>query len=117
MNTRSAASTPAVNIRETENAYFIEMATPGFGKDDFTIDLHDKTLTVSGQKSESESKSEGNFTRKEFAYSSFQRSFNLSEKHVDRDSITADYANGVLNIRIDKAAQNKEQSARRIEIK
>lgn len=101
---------PGVNILETEQDYKIELAAPGLIKEDFQINLKKDTLSVWVEKKEIESEVKKDYTRKEFEYSSFARSFVLPES-VNADSITAEYLNGILNITIgkdDAKSQSKE---------
>ncbi|HMI04610.1 MAG TPA: Hsp20/alpha crystallin family protein [Pedobacter sp.] len=101
---------PGVNILETEQDYKIEVAAPGLAKEDFQINLKKDTLSVWVEKKEIETEVKKDYTRKEFEYSSFARSFVLPES-VNVDSITAEYVNGILNITIGKddvKSQNKE---------
>lgn len=112
-------TTPAVNIRENENGFFLDFAMPGIDKDEVIIELENDLLTVSSEKkseTESESKTEtGNFTRREFHYNSFKRSFILPET-IDSSKIKANHKNGVLNIEIPKKEEAKPKPARKIEI-
>ena len=101
---------PGVNILETEQDYKIELAAPGLIKEDFQINLKKDTLSVWVEKKEIETEVKKDYTRKEFEYSSFARSFVLPES-VNADSITAEYVNGILNITIGKddvKSQSKE---------
>lgn len=92
---------PAVNIKETDSEVAIEMAVPGMKKSDFNIDLDDNLLTVSAEvKTENEDKNE-NYTRREFGYRSFKRSFNLPET-VDAEKISARYNEGILILNLPK---------------
>jgi HSP20 family protein len=110
-------STPAVNVKETEGAFEVEVAAPGLKKDDFTINLDRKVLTISSKKEEKqeEKDEEGNYTRREFSYRSFARSFTLPEL-VDEEKITASYEDGVLLITIPKKEEAIAQAARQIDI-
>lgn len=92
---------PATNIRENEREYTIELAAPGMAKDDFAIDVDEGMLTISSQKEEDSTKEEDNFTRREYNYSSFSRSFRLPEG-VSPDEIKARYEEGVLKIAVPK---------------
>lgn len=97
----------AVNIKEDEKNYRLEFAAPGFEKEEFKINLENQVLTVSAEK-KSKSKEDGtDFTRREFAYSSFQRSFNLPES-VNEDAIKAEYKNGILHVNIPKREEEKK---------
>lgn len=101
---------PGVNILETETEYKIEIAAPGLAKEDFQINLKKDTLSVWAEKKVSETEEKKDYTRREFDYFSFARSFVLPES-VNADNITAEYVNGILNITIGKdevKSQNKE---------
>ncbi|HKG07303.1 MAG TPA: Hsp20/alpha crystallin family protein [Pedobacter sp.] len=101
---------PGVNILETEKDYKIELAAPGLAKEDFQINLKKDTLSVWVEKKEAEAEVKKDYTRREFEYSSFARSFVLPES-VNADSIVAEYVNGILNIIIgkdDSGSQSKE---------
>jgi HSP20 family protein len=97
---------PGVNILETEADYKIELAAPGLTKDDFQINLKKDTLSVWAEKKTTEVEAQKDYTRKEFDYYSFARSFVLPES-VDGDKITAEYLNGILNITIGKKDESK----------
>ena len=109
-------SVPAVNIKENENNYIVEMASPGMKKEDFKINLEDDVLSISAEiESKTEEKGE-QFTRKEFSFSSFKRDFTLPET-ADTEKITANYFDGILNITIAKKEEAKPKPAKLIEIK
>ena len=94
---------PAVNIAENEKNYSVEVVAPGFKKEDFKLKVDDDILTISAEaKSE---KAEGNrkeYTRREYSYSSFTRSFHLPD-NVKDDSIAATYKDGILNLELPKS--------------
>lgn len=92
---------PGVNILASETEYKIELAAPGLTKEDFQINLKKDTLSVWAEKKVAETEAQKDYTRKEFDYFSFARSFVLPES-VDGDKITAEYINGILNITIGK---------------
>jgi HSP20 family protein len=96
---------PAVNIRETKNHYKLDVAVPGFKKDDFKITTEDGLLTISAETSKEESEEKENYTRKEFSSSSFTRAFNLPE-NVEVDNIKANYNNGLLEIELQKSGKS-----------
>ena len=107
---------PSVNIKEGDDAYEVEMAAPGLGKKDFKIGLNHGMLTISSEKKiDNETKKGQQFTRKEFSYQSFSRSFSLPDS-VDNDKISARYENGILKILIPKKEVTKSKLARTIEI-
>lgn len=107
---------PAVNIRETENNYQLQLAAPGMEKADFDIKLEDNRLIISSAKQQEQETKEANYTRKEFSYQSFQRSFSLPVDTVDADKIKAWYENGLLTIDIPKKETTGQKSSKQIEI-
>lgn len=107
---------PSVNIRETENSYQLELAAPGMEKADFNIKLEDNRLIISSAKQQEQETKEAYYTRKEFSYQSFQRSFTLPADTVDADKIKARYENGLLTIDIPKKETTGQQPSRQIEI-
>lgn len=115
----SATSTtvPSVNIRETNDTFEVEMAVPGMDKKDFSIQLEGNTLTISSAKKSSQETKEGeNYTRREFSYQSFQRSFDLPRDVVEAENIAARYENGLLQLTIPKKEEVKKKGPRMIEI-
>jgi HSP20 family protein len=116
-HSRSNTSLPAVNIRENAETFVVEMAAPGMNKEDFKIELDGNNLTISSERSqEQEQKEEERYTRREFSYQSFQRSFTLPKDVVDVDQIGAKYENGVLQLMISKKEQAKQKPPRMIQI-
>jgi HSP20 family protein len=108
---------PSVNIKETSNEFVVEMAAPGMKKDDFQIELNNNVLTIKSEtKNEKEEKDSENYTRREFSYQSFQRSFNLNNRVIDDSKIEAKYDNGILNILLPKKEEVKAKPTRQIEI-
>ena len=100
---RFQTAMPAVNISEDEKEYSLEIVVPGFKKDDIKIKVDDDVLTISAEKKmESEEKKKREYTRREYSYSSFTRSFQLPE-NVRDDSIKAHFEDGVLEIRLPKS--------------
>ena len=108
---------PAVNIKEDDNAFTVEVAVPGMEKKDFHIDLEDNILTISSEKTVENKEEKDNYTRKEYSYQSFKRSFTLPKNVVDSDKIAAQYKNGELIIAIPKREEAKPKPARLIEVK
>lgn len=97
---------PATNIIENENSFSIELAAPGMKKDDFKINLENSVLTLSSEKKMENNEEKENYTRREFQYGSFRRSFNLP-KTVETDKIKASYENGILKVEIPKKEETK----------
>jgi HSP20 family protein len=108
---------PAVNIKETENDFIVDVAVPGMEKKDFKIDLDNDILTISSEKTSKNENNNDNYTRKEYSYMSFKRSFTLPKGVVDRDHINATYKNGELKITIPKLEEAKPKPAKLIEVK
>lgn len=112
----SRTTLPSVNIKELEKAFEVEVAAPGMKKEDFSITLDGNMLTISSSKEDQQEEKDGKYTRREFSYQSFQRSFELSKDVVDDENIEARYENGVLRLTIPKKESALAQSPRLIEI-
>jgi HSP20 family protein len=107
---------PSVNIKENTDAFTVEVAAPGFDKGDFKLELNHDLLTISSEKQvENETKEGEQFTKREFSYQSFNRSFTLPHT-ADGDKIEAAYDNGILKVSIPKKEEAKPKPSRRIEI-
>jgi len=108
---------PAVNVKETENNFQLEVAAPGMKKEDFRINYNNGRLTISSEKEANQEEKEGEkVTRKEFYYQSFQRSFNVAEEVVDADKIEAKYKDGILHVTFPKREEAKPKPAKEIKI-
>lgn len=107
---------PSVNIKETDDTFEVEVAAPGMEKKDFNITLDGTLLTIASQKESNSETKEDNYTRREFSYQSFQRTFELPKQVVDEESINARYDNGLLHITIPKREEAKRKAPRMIEI-
>lgn len=114
-NFNTGMSLPKVNIKETADAYFVEMAVPGLKKSDFQIDLDNQILSIDTEVEEENETKEQNYTRREFGYSSFKRSFTLPET-VDDGKIKANYNEGILSIHLPKKEEAKQKPPRNIKI-
>lgn len=112
---RGMRQVPAVNVSETENEFKVEMAAPGLEKKDFKLEMDNGILTVSAQKEEEKKEEKKNYTRQEFSYSSFSRSFQLPET-ANADAIDAKYQDGVLHITIAKKEEAKTKARKEIAI-
>ncbi|HEX8516660.1 MAG TPA: Hsp20/alpha crystallin family protein [Bacteroidia bacterium] len=110
-----SSAVPAVNVSEDKDKFSVDLSAPGFNKEDFKIEADDKMLTISGEhKTEKEDKSK-TFTRREFNYGSFRRSFSLPES-VDDEKIDAKYENGILKITLHKREEAKPKPIKEISI-
>jgi HSP20 family protein len=107
---------PAVNITENKDEYLVSLAVPGMKKDDFTIDVNGNMLTISSEKEERKEEKEKKFTRKEYSYSSFSRSFTLPDE-INKEKIEATYEDGVLKIALPRREEAKKPSAKHIAVK
>ena len=112
----TSTTLPSVNIKEKADSYEVEVAAPGMDKNDFNVTLDGNLLTISSVKQQNEITEESNFTRREFSYQSFQRSFELPKDVVDDEHITAHYENGLLLLTIPKKEEAKQKPPRMIEI-
>ncbi|MBS1661001.1 MAG: Hsp20/alpha crystallin family protein [Bacteroidetes bacterium] len=109
-------SIPSVNVVEKKNYYEISVAAPGLKKDDFQIDIQGDLLTISAEKETNKEEKEERFTRQEFNYTSFSRSFTLPD-WVNKDKVEAGYENGLLTINLPKTEEKKQAATRQIAIK
>ena len=107
---------PAANIIEADDHFDIQLATPGKKKGDFKIELEEGVLTISSEDEIKSTEKEANFTRKEFGYSSFKRSFNIPET-VSADKISALYKEGILTVSLPKKAEALPEPKKFISIK
>ena len=110
-----SGSVPAVNVVESKEGFRIEVAAPGLQKSDFTLNLEKNQLTISAQKEQKSEENEEKYTRREFKYTSFQRTFTLPNS-VDAEKVVANYSEGILSIALPKREEAKEKPARQIEI-
>ncbi len=97
---------PAVNLSEEETQYCVDLSAPGFDKNDFKIEVNERILTVSGKHENKSEVKEKTYSRKEFNYGSFQRSFSLPEG-INEEAIDAKYENGILKIFLPKKEESK----------
>ncbi len=106
---------PAVNIKENEKDYELELAVPGMNKDDFNVEVDHNIMTVSAEIENEDTESRENYTRREFTYSSFKRSFTLPETIAD-DKIKAAYKDGVLKLTLPKKEEALPKPKRMISV-
>ena len=106
---------PALNIKETDDHFEIELAAPGFSKKDFNVTIEDGCLNVSAEKKLTEEKKEEEYTRREFNYSAFERSLMLPESVKDEE-IKAKYNDGILSFKVMKKEEAKKRPPKVIEV-
>ena len=112
------SAAPAVNVREHGDGFEVEVAAPGFDKKDFHIEVDNDLLTISSvrETKNEETKDNGRYTRREFGYTSFKRSFALPEHTVNTEKIKASYENGILYISLPKLEEVKPKPAKAIAV-
>ena len=110
---RNNGNLPSANIKEKEDQFEVELAIPGFDKDDVNIELNDNVLTVSSEKSDQSEEKDAHYSRREFQYSAFTRSFRLPD-NVNEDDIKAKFNNGVLSVAIPKMKELKKSKSIKI---
>ncbi len=122
---KANATAPAINVFETEKEYKVELAVPGMTKEDFNVHIDEENnlvismekKTESKEENKGEEKKEGRYLRREFSYTKFQQTMILPDD-VDKDKISAQVENGVLNILLPKfTAQEKEKAKKFIDVK
>ncbi|MCB0509453.1 MAG: Hsp20/alpha crystallin family protein [Bacteroidetes bacterium] len=107
---------PAINVKENETEFNLEMAVPGYKKEDLQIEMKDDLLHISAEFEETkESNDVDNYTRREFHKSSFKRSFSLPE-NIDIENISASCADGILHLHLPKKNQVLENNVKTISI-
>ena len=111
-----SATVPAANIIEADDHFNIDLAAPVKKKSDFTIELDEGVFTISSETETKSTEKDDNFTRKEFGYSSFKRSFNIPETISD-DKISASYKEGILTVSLPKKEEALPQPKKLISIK
>lgn len=113
-----SATLPAVNVQETNDDYRIEVAAPGMKRDEFKVELDNNVLTISSEREDKHEEQDEtrNYTRREFNYQSFQRSFTLPENKVEGEKIAARYVDGILHITVPKKEEAKVKPVKQITI-
>lgn len=107
---------PAVNISENKDTYNVSLAVPGKKKKDFKIDVQGDLLTISAESEELKEEKDEKFTRKEYNFSSFSRSFTLPQE-VNKEKIEANYEDGVLKLILPKSENKKITGTKQILVK
>jgi HSP20 family protein len=107
---------PSANIKETKKDYSIELAAPGLEKGDFKIDIDNDVLSISAEKKHETKEENEKFTRHEFEYNAFNRSFRLPDS-VNIDKVDAKYENGLLHLTIPKRSESISSLKKEIKLK
>lgn len=113
--TTRSSSMPAVNIKEDEKKFTLELAVPGMDKKDLKIDINEDVLTISSETKDEKEENRDGYRRKEFSYSSFCRSFQIPE-NINQDKIEANYKDGILTVVLPKLEEEKNKITRQIKI-
>jgi len=107
---------PAMNVKETKDKFDIEIAAPGFNKKDFQISIENGLLKISAEHKEEGEEKDEDFTRREFNYNSFYRSFTLPENVNEEEVIDATYKRGILKLVLNKLQMEETVQKRVIEV-
>ena len=107
---------PSVNVKDTDEAYELEVAAPGMNKKDFKIELDNNLLKISNEEKNGKEQKEDDYSRREFRYQSFCRTFSLPENKVEASKITAKYKDGILYLSLPKKEEAKVKPVRMIEV-
>lgn len=102
----TAPAMPAVNIKETEHEFMLELAAPGMTKNDFEVTIDNGILTIGAEKEIEKEERKLNYTRREFSFANFKRSFTLPE-NVNEEKIVANYEDGILKLHLNKKTVTK----------
>jgi HSP20 family protein len=113
--TNRTSSMPAVNIREDEKSFILDLAIPGMDRKDLKIDINEDALTISSESNDESTEERDGYKKKEFNYSSFCRSFYIPD-NVNRDKIEANYKDGILTVSLPKMEVEKKNLSRQITI-
>lgn len=111
------ATLPSVNIKETPEAFQIQVAAPGMKRDDFKVELDNNILSISSeQQAQNEENNQDNYMRREFSYQAFERNFTLPADQIEGNKIEARYVDGILSINVPKKEEARKKAARQIKV-
>jgi HSP20 family protein len=108
-------SMPAVNIKEDEKRFTLDLAVPGIEKKDLKIEIHEDVITISSENKNEKEETHDGFKRREFSYTSFCRSFYLPD-NVKKEKIEANYKDGILTVELPKEEEEKAKLSREVKI-
>ena len=115
---KANATAPAINVKETDNAYTVELAAPGMTKEDFNVHINDEGNLIIKMEKKQEQKEEdksSRYLRREFSYTKFEQTLILPDD-VKKEDIAARVENGVLTVELPKIVEEKAKVSRQIEI-
>ncbi|MGB8705129.1 MAG: Hsp20/alpha crystallin family protein [Gillisia sp.] len=107
---------PAMNVKEKDNAFEIELAVPGFSKKEIEVSLEDDVLHIRAEKRDETEEKDENFSRREFNYHSFERKLQMPPSVNKKEEIKATYKDGILNLKIAKSKEGKENHKKLISV-
>jgi HSP20 family protein len=114
-NFNTGITLPAVNVLDAANEFIVEMAVPGLNKSDFDINIDNHVLSIGVEKETEHNEEKENYTRREFGYSSFKRTFSIPES-VEVDKISASYNDGIMKVVLPKRDEAKKKPIKSIKI-
>ncbi len=106
---------PAVNIKDNGDHYTVELAAPGYRREELKVNVANGVLNLSSERREESKEEKDHYSRREFHYSSFERSFQLPE-NANEEEVKARYADGILKLTIGKRQPSVEKRSKQIEI-
>ena len=112
---RLGLTVPSVNVSENAKEFRLEVAAPGLSRKDFKIEMENNCLTISAEKKEEKKETEDDYTRREYSFNSFTRTFNLPE-NIKEGNIDAHYENGILTVLVPKLKETPVKVARQIAV-
>ena len=115
---KANCTAPAINVKESDNAYTVELAAPGMKKEDFNVHINDEGNHIIKMEQKQEHKEEDKsvrYLRREFSYSKFEQTLILPDD-VKKDAISAKVEHGVLTVELPKVVEEKVKVSRQIEI-
>ena len=113
---RLGLNIPTANVSENPKEYILELAAPGLQRQDFNIEMENNCLIISSEKEEEKKEEEEGYSRKEYSFNSFSRTFSLPE-NIKEENIEAKYADGILKISIPKQKETPSKPAQKITVK
>lgn len=112
---RLGINVPTANVTETAKEFKLELAAPGLERKDFNVEIENHVLKISAEKEEEKSEKNGEYSRKEYSFNSFTRSFSLPE-NVKEGNIDAKYENGILKVSIPKEKETPVKPAQKVSV-
>lgn len=113
---KANATAPAINVKESDKAYIVELAAPGMKKDDFQVHVNEEgNLVIKMESKHEDEEKNTRYLRREFSYSKFEQALILPDD-VDKEKIAARVDNGVLTVDLPKIVEEKPKVARQINI-